>query len=100
MMMKIYFDYIIGIVEGEMRAVLANMAIEEIFNDRKHLQSKVAEFIQEALNKFGCVLYNANVEELNDTAGYFSTMGQKAQEGAISVAKVAIAEGNFHPHMW
>ncbi|KAI3655376.1 hypothetical protein MP638_006682, partial [Amoeboaphelidium occidentale] len=53
-------ERITGIIEGEMRAVAANMAIEEIFNDRKHFQGKVTEYIQESLNKFGCVLYNAN----------------------------------------
>jgi flotillin len=85
-------ERITGIIEGEMRAVAANMAIEEIFNDRKHFQGKVTEYIQESLNKFGCVLYNANVEELVDNVGYFTTLGQKAQEAAISTAKVAIAE--------
>jgi len=83
---------IMGIVEGEMRGVAASMAIEEIFNDRRHFQDIVRENIQEALDKFGCVLYNANVEELIDTAGYFAVMGQKAHEGAVSSAKVAVAE--------
>jgi flotillin len=50
-----------------MRAVAASMAIEEIFNDRKHFQAKVTEYIQEALVKFGLILYNANVKELVDT---------------------------------
>lgn len=70
--------------------LVASMDLESLFQNRKAFQSKVTEFIQEALNKFGCLLYNANVEELIDTAGYFSTIGQKAQEGAISAAKVAI----------
>lgn len=43
-------------------------------------------------NFFKGIMYNANVEELIDASGtYFSTMGQKAQEGAISSAKVAVA---------
>ena len=68
------------------------MAVEEIFANRKHFQLKVTEYIQEALNKFGLMLYNANVRELVDTSGYFQTIGQRAQEGAISLAKVAIAD--------
>jgi flotillin len=90
--MKFFRERITGIVEGEMRAVAASMAIEEIFNNRKHFLAKVTEYIQEALNKFGLVLYNANVREINDSAGYFQTIGQRAQEGAASLAKVAVAE--------
>lgn len=82
-----------------MRGVAASMTIEEMFNDRKHFQEKVTEYLKEVLIKFGLTLYNANVRELIDSSGYFSTIGQKAQEvfmciiqGAISQARVAIAE--------
>lgn len=60
-----------------MRAVAASMPIEEIYNNRREFQAKVTEFISEMLDKFGLVLYNANVKELVDVSGYFSTMSQK-----------------------
>jgi uncharacterized membrane protein YqiK len=63
-----------------MRGVAASMTIEEMFNDRKHFQEKVTEYLKEVLIKFGLTLYNANVRELIDSSGYFSTIGQKAQE--------------------
>lgn len=78
-------ERVTGIIEGnlsyhglgEMRAVAANMTLEEIFSDRKHFQSKVFEYIQEALEKFGLTLYNANIKELKDSMNYFKSMGQK-----------------------
>lgn len=37
---------ITGVIEGELRAVVSSMLIEEVFNDRKHLQQKSSEFIR------------------------------------------------------
>lgn len=60
-----------------MRGVAASMAIEEIYNNRREFQAKVTEYISEMLDKFGLVLYNANVKELIDVSGYFAQMSQK-----------------------
>ena len=46
-------DRITGIIEGEVRAVAASMALEELFNDRKRFQSVIMEYIQEGLEKYG-----------------------------------------------
>ena len=67
--------------------------MEEIFKERQLFKSKVIENVQTELNQFGLRIYNANVKELQDTAGseYFKFLSRKAHEGASNQAKVDVA---------
>lgn len=67
--------------------------MEEIFKERQIFKNKVIENVQTELNQFGLRIYNANVKELQDTAGseYFKFLSRKAHEGASNQAKVDVA---------
>lgn len=67
--------------------------MEEIFKERQLFKNKVTENVQMELNQFGLRIYNANVKELQDTAGseYFKFLSRKAHEGASNQAKVDVA---------
>ena len=67
--------------------------MEEIFKERQLFKNKVIENVQTELNQFGLRIYNANVKELQDTAGseYFKFLSRKAHEGASNQAKVDVA---------
>ena len=67
--------------------------MEEIFKERQVFKTKVIENVQTELNQFGLRIYNANVKELQDTAGseYFKFLSRKAHEGASNQAKVDVA---------
>ena len=57
--------------------------MEEIFKERQLFKNKVIENVQAELDQFGLRIYNANVKELQDTAGseYFKFLSRKAHEG-------------------
>jgi flotillin len=88
-------ERVMGILEGEMRQVAASMTIEEIYNNRKQFQARIAEYVSSSLAKFGLVLYNAAIKELQDNGGYFTIMGERASQAAASVAKVSVAESKM-----
>lgn len=73
--------------------IVSGMTMEEIFKERQLFKSKVIENVQTELNQFGLRIYNANVKELQDTAGseYFKFLSRKAHEGASNQAKVDVA---------
>ncbi|KAL8646749.1 MAG: hypothetical protein Q9210_005954, partial [Variospora velana] len=78
-------DIVKGIIEGETRVIVSGMTMEEIFKERQVFKTKVIENVQSD--------YNANVKELQDTAGseYFKFLSRKAHEGASNQAKVDVA---------
>ena len=87
-------DHIIeGVIEGETRVLAASMEIEQIFNGRDQFKQTIISKVQEELNQFGLVIYNANVKELQDMAGseYFKHMRQKTKAGAENQARVETA---------
>lgn len=83
-----------GIIEGETRVIVSGMTMEEIFKERQVFKNHVIENVQEELNQFGLKIYNANVKELQDTAGseYFKFLSRKAHEGASNQAKIDVAD--------
>jgi flotillin len=62
-------DMVMGILEGETRAVAASMAIEEIFSKRKLFKEMIVSNIGAELAVFGMFIYNANVKDLHDMPG-------------------------------
>ncbi|CAM0905012.1 unnamed protein product [Alopecurus aequalis] len=86
-----------GIIEGETRVLAAELTMEEIFKGTKSFKEKVFTQVQEELNQFGLVIYNANVKQLVDVPGheYFSYLGQKTQQDAANQARVDVAEARM-----
>ncbi|MCJ7445913.1 MAG: SPFH domain-containing protein, partial [Methanotrichaceae archaeon] len=83
-----------GILEGETRLQSASMTIEQIFNDRKAFKDILIKNVQEELDQFGLIIYNANIKEMQDSKGseYFSFIRQKKRSEAENRAKIDIAE--------
>ncbi|KAL8794684.1 MAG: hypothetical protein Q9195_002759 [Heterodermia aff. obscurata] len=90
-------DIVKGIIEGETRVIVSGMTMEEIFKERQVFKTKVIENVQSELNQFGLKIYNANVKELQDTAGseYFKFLSRKAHEGASNQAKIDVANAQM-----
>ena len=86
-----------GVIEGETRVLAASMEIEGIFNGRDQFKQTIISKVQEELNQFGLVIYNANVKELQDMSGseYFKHMRQKTRSGAENQARVEIANAKY-----
>lgn len=73
--------------------IVSGMTMEEIFKERQVFKDLVIKNVQSELDQFGLKIYNANVKELQDTAGseYFKFLSRKAHEGASNQAKVDVA---------
>ncbi|KAF2724248.1 hypothetical protein K431DRAFT_154689 [Polychaeton citri CBS 116435] len=87
-----------GIIEGETRALVANMTMDELFNKRSVFRNQVIENVQKEVDAFGLRIYNANVKELKDMGDskYFESLSRKAREGAVSQAQVDVAGARMH----
>lgn len=85
-----------GIIEGETRAVSANLSIEDVFTGRSVFKNDVVNNVKLQLEQYGLEIYNANIEELKDSesSNYFKSLSQKIKAEAENKAKVDVAEQN------
>lgn len=104
-------DIVKGIIEGEIRSIVASLSMEQLFRERQVFKTKVIQSVQSELDQFGFCIYNANVKELQDAPGkltktalnglranshtigseYFSHLSRKAHEGASNQAKIDVS---------
>lgn len=84
-----------GVIEGGTRVLAASMSMEEIFKGTKTFKKEVFDKVQLELNKFGLLIYNANIKQLVDVEAsegheYFSSLGKKIQTEAANQAQVSL----------
>jgi len=82
------------IMFGQLRLVIATMAIEEINTDRDKFLEAVSHNVETELKKIGLRLINVNVTDINDESGYIEALGKEAAAKAINDAKQSVAEKN------
>ena len=80
------------VISGELRAVIANLTIDEINTDRELLKEKASANIETALSKIGLDLMNLNLKSIMDTAGVLEQMGLKSASEIKNKAKADVAE--------
>jgi len=80
------------IILGQMRLVIATLAIEEINQDREKFLDLVNQNVNMELNKIGLDVINVNIRDITDESGYIEAIGKKAAAEAINIAKVEVAE--------
>ena len=80
------------IILGQMRAVIATMAIEEINSDRQAFMAKVNDAVSTELEKIGLTAINVNIRDIQDESGYIAALGKKAAAEAINQAMIDVAE--------
>ena len=80
------------IILGQMRAVIATMAIEDINRDRQAFMLKVNEAVSVELEKIGLQVINVNIRDIEDESGYIKALGRKAAAEAINQANIDVAE--------
>jgi len=82
------------ILFGQLRLVIATMAIEEINTDRDKFLEAVSHNVETELKKIGLRLINVNVTDITDESGYIEALGKEAAAKAINDAKQSVAEKN------
>lgn len=80
------------IILGQMRAVIATMAIEEINRDRQSFMALVNDAVSGELEKIGLEVINVNIRDIDDESGYIQAIGRKAAAEAVNQALVDVAE--------
>ncbi|MEW6072057.1 MAG: SPFH domain-containing protein [Planctomycetota bacterium] len=80
------------IIFGQLRQVIASMAIQEINRDRDVFLSKVQSSLEPELKKIGLVLINVNIKDITDESGYIEAIGRKAASTAINQAEIDVAQ--------
>ena len=80
------------IIFGQLRQVIASMAIESINRDRDIFLHSIQESLEPELAKIGLVLINVNITDITDESGYIEALGRKAASEAIQKAEVDVAE--------
>lgn len=87
-----------AIVEPEARSVAANLAIEEIFQDRAAFRLKVQESVQEDLKQFGLRVWQSGIREIEDDKSrkdgtkYFHFLRHIKSSEAEQTARRTVAE--------
>lgn len=80
------------IIFGQLRQVIASMAIEDINRDRDKFLTSIQESLEPELLKIGLVLINVNITDITDESGYIEAIGQKAASQAIQKARGDVAD--------
>ncbi len=80
------------IIFGQLRQVIASMAIEDINRDRDKFLMSIQESLEPELLKIGLVLINVNITDITDESGYIEAIGQKAASQAIQKARGDVAD--------
>ncbi len=75
------------IIFGQLRQVIASMAIEDINRDREKFLQHIQSSLEPELNKVGLQLINVNITDITDESGYIDATGQKAASEAIQKAR-------------
>jgi flotillin len=79
------------IIFGQLRQVIASMAIEDINRNRDQFLEHIQKSLEPELNKVGLQLINVNITDITDESGYIDAIGQKAASQAIQQARGDVA---------
>jgi flotillin len=80
------------LIFGQLRQVIASMAIEDINRDREKFLENIQNSLEMELRKIGLVLINVNITDLTDDSGYIEAIGRKAASAAIQQAEIDVSE--------
>jgi flotillin len=84
------------IIFGQLRQVIASMAIDEINKSRDMFLNHIQSSLEPELRKIGLVLINVNITDITDESGYIDAIGRKAASQAIQQAEIDVAEQMRH----
>lgn len=79
------------IITGQLRAVVAQMDIDEINQDREKFNSMIEDYVGKELSKIGLELVNVNITDINDASGKIEAQGKKAAAESIEKARISEA---------
>lgn len=81
-------------LEGHLRAILGNLTVEEINNDRQTFAQKLLTEAAGDLEKMGIGLDALTIQEIADEEGYLDALGKKRTAEVKRDAEIGQAEAN------
>jgi len=79
-------------LEGNLRAIVGTMQVEELLSDRQAFMSKVLEEAGADLAKMGLGVDVLKIQNINDTRGYIESLGKKRTAEVVRDAAIGEAE--------
>ncbi|WP_062466902.1 SPFH domain-containing protein [Demequina maris] len=79
-------------IEGDMRAIVGTMSVEDINSDRETLKDRVMKVTGEACSEWGLVLEGLNIQSVTTPSGYIQDLGRRQAAIARRDAEIAEAE--------
>lgn len=79
-------------LEGQLRAVVGTMTVEELIKNREKLNTKVKAEAGEELAKLGAIIDVLNIQSITDSGGYINALGKKRTAEVQRDADVGEAE--------
>jgi flotillin len=80
------------IIFGQLRQVIASIAIEDINRDRDTFLHSIQTSLEPELRKIGLVLINVNITDITDESGYIEAIGRRAAAEAVQNARADVAD--------
>ncbi len=81
-----------GVMEGKLREILSTLTVEEIYQNREMLTSKVQEVAYEDLKAMGLEIMTFTIRDISDENLYLESLGAKQIEEVKREAAIARAE--------
>ncbi len=82
------------ILEGSVRAVLGSMTVEEIYQQREEVASRVMQTSSDDFERMGLQVLSFALKDISDTQGYLTALGQPRIAQVKAEAEVAQAEAD------
>ncbi|XP_002123705.2 flotillin-1-like [Ciona intestinalis] len=79
-------------LEGHQRAIMGNMTVEEIYQDRKKFAKNVFEVASSDLIQMGITVVSYTLKDVTDNEGYLAALGQTRTAQVQRDAKIGEAE--------
>lgn len=77
---------------GQMRAIISEMTIEGLNNNRDEFVDKIRTQLETELNKLGLTIINVNIADIVDEANYIVNLGKESASRAKNQAEANIEE--------
>jgi flotillin len=85
-------DIIKNMLEGNLRAIVGKMEIQELLRDRQKFMQTVLAEAGEDLGKMGIAVDVAQIQDIRDPRGYIESLGKKKTAEVVRDATVGQAE--------
>ncbi|KKR54037.1 MAG: Band 7 protein [Parcubacteria group bacterium GW2011_GWA2_40_23] len=83
---------VLEILEGQLRAVIGTMTVEQLIQDRETLNTRVKAEAMSELEKLGVGIDILNIQSINDDQGYIEALGKKRTAEVVRDAAIGKAE--------